>query len=80
MLFNAAIHTITAQSVAFFQPQRQKHLWGAAVSATRFGKQRERSHPIDIVISENDDAFPSIEGSQNSCHSRFHIRQQKWIA
>src|SRR5215469_17203010 len=80
MLFETTLYTFAAQSVALLHAQRQKQFRRAAVRTQHFIEQRQRSHPIHIVIPEQHDAFTSIKRSENTSNRRIHLWEQKRIA
>jgi hypothetical protein len=80
ILLKAALDALATQPVALLHPQGQKQFWSHAVSTQQFREQHEGGHSIDIVISEQHDAFVRIEGIQNPTDCRTHLREQKWIA
>src|SRR5260370_35758101 len=73
------LQALAAQAITLFHPQRQKQFRRAAVRAQYLAKQRERSHPIDILIAEEHDLLMSFECRENSRNPRFSLRQEQRI-
>ena len=80
MLLAATLHAFRAEPVTFLHSQGQEQFRTGAIAPQHLGKQRERGDPIDIVVSEQDDALVSIDRDENAIDRGSHVRQQKGIA
>src|SRR5207244_3809813 len=64
--------SLRAQTVAFLDSKRQEQCGFAAVPAQHFGQQRQRGNAVDVVVAEQNDALPLINGVENSFHCILH--------
>ena len=76
----APLDGVFAQAVTIFDTVRKVVSAVPSEFAEKFGEKRSGRHTIDIVITEDDEAFLRFVRTEQTVDSCFHVRQEKWVA
>jgi hypothetical protein len=70
---------LKAQAIPLVQPVRQVIIHGPTKASQHLGQQSRRGHPIDVVITEDDQRFAALAGAKEPFDRRSHVGQQERI-
>ena len=77
--FQAILHCLLAQPVAFIQPMRQITMGGPSEPAQDLQQQGRRSHSVHVVIAEDHQRLLALTRSEEPVHGCRHVWKQQRI-
>ncbi len=77
--FQAIVHAVGAQAVAFIHPAGQIEFHAPAERAQNFHEQCGAGHAVHVVIAEDDERFVFFPRAEQPPDGGGHVREQKRV-